>query len=344
MTSTRLARALVLPVVVGLSLTACGPDTDAEIAMRATALDLQFARPDLAEPVPPTIIVKLLPAPSIVLRQIERSDPPPLPPTPSAPPVVQVGCPPAGEPGSPGVPLAQSTTVGPAAGFYTYATVGTGSVSGSPTDVTSAALPTSTFSSVTATQQVAPGENIELEGGAQPTGKVAQYTVTTALSDTVNQVDVLQVSATSVNLVRRTLTNAERTVEFTPTPAVQVLVFGAVGTTWSSQGVDEVTGASMDYAGSIDAETDVTICGVTTKAFTVGYSSTLTLPLTSEVIRTGTDAAHPSSFTIAPQLGGLLLAERVYSEDVRLYRDLSGYVGTTLDYSSTLTNLTPETP
>ena len=101
------------------------------------------------------------------------------------------------------------------------------------------------------------------------------------------------------------------------------------------------TSATLDYSGTIDAITEVKICGVVTKAYEVRYSSTLTNTAAYEVIRTGTDDAHPASFTIAPQLGGLVLSQKVYSDDVRLYSDLSGYVGTTLDYTSVLTDLEP---
>lgn len=343
MTSPRTARLVCLPLALGLVLSACGPDREAEIAMRSTALDLQFARPDLAVPVPPKVVVRLLPAPPAVLDHI--ADPTtPEPPLPTeAPPVAPVGCPPEGTPGKPGKPLAESTLGAPAAGLYTYATKGTGTVSGG-TDSVSAPLPASIFSTVAAPTQVTPSDTVQLEGGAPASGKQTQYAVTTRLSDKVTQTDVLRVSATSINLVSRTLANAERSFEFTPTPQVQLVVFGPVGTTWSSRGTDQDTSSTLEYSGSIDAETEVTVCGVTTKAYTVSYSSTLTHPAGYEVIRTGTDAAHPASFTIAPQLGGLVLAEKVYTEDVRLYPDLSGYVGTTLDYTTALTDLTPSAP
>lgn len=342
-TSTRRIRALALPVVLGLALTACGPDREAEIAMRATALDLQFARPDLAVPVPPKIIVRLLPAPPVVLDRITDPSAPPLPVPTQAPPVAPVGCPPAGTPGRPGTPLVESTLGAPAPGLYTFDTKGTGTVSGG-VDSVSAALPLSTFSTVSAPRQVDPSDTVDLEGGAPASGKQTQYTVTTRLSDKVTQTDVLRVSATSINLVSRTLENAERTFEIKPSPQVQLMVFGPVGTRWSSRGTDQDTTSTLEYSGSIDAETEVTVCGVTTKAYTVSYSSTLTNPPGYEVVRTGTDATHPASFTIAPQLGGLVLAEKVYTEDVRLYSNLSGYVGTTLDYSRMLTDLTPSAP
>ena len=59
----RRMRLAAVPVLLGMALSACGPHTDSSIAMRATALDLEFARPDLAVPVPPNIVVRLLPAP-----------------------------------------------------------------------------------------------------------------------------------------------------------------------------------------------------------------------------------------------------------------------------------------
>jgi hypothetical protein len=325
-------------VLLGLLLSACGPHTDSSIAMRATALDLEFARPDLAVPVPPKIVVRLLPAPPAALQHIvDPSFPSPPPPPPPAAPV---GCPPDTAPGTPGKPLAQSTLGAPTPGYYTYATKGKGTVSGGA-DSTTAPIPPSTIVAVSASQQVPPSSTIDVEGGTPPSGKETEYTVTTELSAKVKQIDTLAVSATSINLVKRQLTNAERSFDFIPTPQVRLVVFGAVGSSWSSRGTDSGTSATMDYAGSIDAVRDVKVCGVVTKAYQVTYSSTLTNNAGYEVIRTGTDSAHPASLMIAPQLGGLVLSQQVYTEDIRLYSNLSGYVGTTLDYTSLLTDLTP---
>lgn len=336
----RCVRLVAGPLLLGLSLSACGPHTDSSIAMRMTALDLQFARPDLAVPVPPKVIVRLLPAPPQALQHILHPEVPAAPPPAPAPP--PVGCPPAAAAGVPGKPLAESTLGAPAPGYYGYATNGKGSVTNG-TEVTTASLPPSTAVAISASTQVDPDATVDVEGGVPPSGKEAQYTVTTQLSPTVRQVDTLAVSASSINLVKRQLTDAERSFDFVPSPQVQLMVFGPVGKSWSSHGTDSNNSATLDYSASIDAVVDVKICGIVTKAYQVTYSSTLTNTVGSEVIRTGTDSAHPATFTIAPQLGGLVLAQHVYSEDVRLYRDLSGYIGTTLDYTSVLRELTPAT-
>jgi hypothetical protein len=289
-------------------------------------------------PVPPNVVVRLLPAPPAALQHIINPSLPSPPPPP--PPPAPVGCPPDSAPATQGKPLAESTLGSPQAGYYTYDTTGKGTVSGG-TDSTSAALPPTTIVAVSGSQQVPPSSTIDVEGGAPKSGKVTEYTVTTELSAKVKQIDTLDVSATSINLVKRQLTNAERSFDFTPTPQVQLMKFGAVGSTWSSRGTDSNTSATLDYSGSIDGVTDVKVCGVVTKAYKVTYSSTLTNNAGYEVIRTGTDSAHPASFVIAPQLGGLVLSQKVYTDDIRLYSDLSGYVGTTLDYSSVLTDLSP---
>jgi len=335
----RRLRLAAVPVLLALSLTACGPHTDSTIAMRATALDLEFARPDLAVPVPPNVIVQLLPAPPPALQRIVH---PGVPVVPVPPPPSTVGCPSASAPGVPGKPLATSTLGAPEPGFYTYATTGKATVSGGSTS-TSAPMPPATEVAVTAAQQADPSATIDVEGGTPPSGKETEYTVTTQLSSTVKQVDTLRVSATSINLVKRQLTNAERSFDFSPTPQVQLMVFGAVGSSWTSRGSDSATSATLDYAGSIVKVVDVKVCGVVTKAYQVTYQATLTNTAGYEVIRTGTDSAHPATFTIAPQLGGLVLAQQVYSDDIRLHSDLSGYVGTTLDYTSVLTDLKPTT-
>ena len=336
--STRRLR-LVGPLLLGLLLSACGPHTDASIGMWSTPLDLQFARPDLAVPVPPAVVVKLLPAPPQVLLHLANPTVVPLPP-PAPAPRPPVGCPAASAPGVPGKPLATSTLGAPAPGSYSYATKGTGTVSGGASSV-SAPLPTTTAVTVSGSTQSPPDSTVGLEGGVPASGRETTYAVTTRLSQTVVQTDILMVSATSINLVKRQLTNAERTFDITPTPQVRLMVFGPVGTRWSSRGTDSGSAATLDYSGSIDAVTQVKICGVVTRAYRVSYTSTLTNPTGNEVVRTGTDSAKPATFTIAPQLGGLVLAQDVHSQDVRLYSDLSGYVGTNLDYASVLTELTP---
>ena len=341
----RRARLAAGPLLLALAVSACGPHTDSTIAMRATALDLQFARPDLAVPVPPVVVVRLLPAPPLDLQRIVDPSLPQLPPPPPPPP--PAGCPPATAPGTPGKPLVTSTLGAPEPGYYTYATKGVGTVSGG-SDTTSAPIPGETYVAISASQQVAPDATVAAEGGAPASGTETQYTVTTQLSKTVTQVDTLSVSATSINLVKRQLSNGVRSFDFVPTPQVQLMVFGPVGSTWSSRGTDSGTSATFDYSATIDAVTDVKVCGVVTKAYRVSYQSTLTNTTGNEVIRTGTDSAHPASFTLAPQLGGLVLAQQVYSDDVRLYSSSSptvsaGYVGTTLDYTSVLTDLKPAT-
>lgn len=332
-------RHLALGLVVPLALTGCGPHVDSSIGVRAQALDLQFARPDLAVPVPPSIVVKLLPAPPPSLQHVVVPSPPPVIVFPTPPPPT---CPAASAPGRRGTPLAETTQTSPKPGFYVYDSKGKATVSGSTPTLT-ADVPKTTNVTITAGTPVAPDQTIDVEGGAPKSGKLVEYSVTTALSSTFRQVDTLQVSATSINLVKRQLVSPARSFTTTFTPHVQIMKFGKPGTTWSSRGVDSDNAASFDYSASIDGVTEVKVCGVVTPAYTVTYQSTLTNVSGSEVIRTGTDSAHPASFTIAPQLGGLILSQQVYSEDVALYPSLGAYVGTTLDYASTLTDLEPTT-
>ena len=332
---TRRALRVAAPLLAVLAVTACGPHKSTTIGLRATPLDLQFARADLAVPVPPVVVVRLLPAPPLDLGHILHPGTP-VPPPPQPPPPL----PKCLRPTAPGKPLAEGTLGAPAPGYYSYVTKGKGTVSGGE-DATSAPLPPETRVAISASTQVPVGSSIDVEGGAPPSGKQALYTVTTVLSPTVRQVDTLAVSASSLNLVKRQLTDGSRSFDFTPSPQVQLVVFGPVGTQWTSRGADSNSGATLDYAGSISSVTTITACGVATKAYVVQYQSTLTHPAGYEVIRTGTDSAHPAGLVIAPQLGGLVLAQQVYSEDVRLMNDLSGYVGTTLDYVSVITDTEP---
>ena len=335
MRSRRVLR-VAAPLMVALSLAACGPHRSTTIGLRSTPLDLQFARPDLAKPVPPVVVVRLLPAPPLSLQHILVPGLPVPPPQP--PPPVPAKC--DTKIRVLGKPLAQSTLGSPRSGFYTYDTKGKGTVTGGVAAI-SAPIPRDTTVAITEPTKETPSQTIAAEGGAPASGKVTQYTVTTALAPNVRQVDVLAVSATSLNLVKRTLVDGARSFDFVPTPQVQLMKFGPVGTTWTSRGVDSNSGAAMDYSGSIDAITEGLACGYVNKGYVVTYQSTLTNPTGNEIIRTGTDSAHPSAFVIAPQLGGLILAQRVYTDDIRLMSDLSGYVETTLDYTSLITDTDP---
>lgn len=329
---TRLNRAALL-AVAGLQLTACAPQADTTIGMRSTALSLQFARPDLAKPIPPRVIVQILPVPSTGPVHITSGPPP------SAPPVV-VPRVPISEclPSTPAVPLKESTASAPRAGHYASTTKGSATVSDG-TQEQSAPIPELTQIAISEAIQVAPGTTAPVEGGVPASGTELLYTVTTQLSDTVKQIDKLVLSATSINLAERTIVDGRRTLTVTPSPQVQLVVFGPVGSTWKSNGTDSGSSATITYEGTISAVTSTTVCGQLVNAYVVTYAETLTAPLDRELIQT-VDGA-PNTLTIAPQLGGLVVARQVSTDDIRFDSDLGGYVEVTMAYTSQLRRLDP---
>jgi hypothetical protein len=328
-------RAAVCAAVAGLAATACGPHPAASIAIRSTALNLQFARPDLAKPIPPKILINLLPAPPAAFVPSAQGSVPP-------PPIVVTAtndqCPPASKRGKPAAPLRQSTLGSPAAGFYTYDTKGKATVSGGAQNVT-VPMPPITQVAISKPTQAAPDATVAAEGGAPSSGKETEYTITTHLSDKLAQVDELMVSATSINLMQRTLTDGERTMTFTPTPQVQLVVFGAVGSSWKSRGTDSSSGSVMDYQGTITGIKQVDVCGQLVKGYAVSYSSSLTNPAEAEILRTNSN--DPNTLLIAPQLGGLVVGQHVDTDDIRFNASLSGYLGVTLNYDTTVDRLRP---
>jgi len=328
------ARVAVCAVLAGLAATACGPHPAASIAMRSTALNLQFARPDLAKPIPPKILINLLPAPPAAF--VPPTTTTSLPPIVVVPPAGQ--CPPASAKAKPAAPLKASTLGSPAAGFYDYSTKGKATVSGGAQNVT-VPMPPITQVAISKPTMADPDSTVVAEGGAPASGKETEYTITTHLSDKLSQVDELTVSATSINLMQRTLSDGERTMTFTPAPQVQLVVFGAVGSSWKSKGTDSSSGSVMDYSGSIAGIKQVNVCGRLVKGYEVSYSATLTNPAEAEIIRTNSNDAN--TMLVAPQLGGLVVSQHIDTDDIRFNASLSGYLGVTLNYDTTVARLSP---
>lgn len=334
MTHRRLHRG-ALVAAAALLLTACGPHTDKTIGMRSTALSLQFARPDLAKRIPPKVIVQILPVPATGPTHVITGPPPTTPPV-ELPPVPVSQCPKV----TAALPLKESTQTSPRPGYYSFATKGSGAISDG-TVVTSAPIPGLTQVTISAPIPVQPGTTASIDGPPPASGVEQLYTVTTQLSDVVKQIDQLVVTATSINLVQRTVVDGRRTLTVTPTPQVKLIVFGPVGSSWRSAGTDNSNAATLSYDGTISGITKVTVCGQPVNAYVVTYNETLTSPLDLELIRT-VDGA-PNTLTLAPQLGGLVLARQVSTDDIRYDSDLSGYIEVKLAYSSKLRQLEPAT-
>jgi hypothetical protein len=333
------ALATACAVVVGFAATACGPHPAASIAIRSTALNLQFARPDLAKPIPPKILIKLLPLPPAAAVPTVGGGVPSIPPIVVVPPPTN-GCPPSSRRGKTAARLKESTLGSPAAGFYGYDTKGSATVSGGAQKVT-VPVPGLTRVAISKPTKATPDTTVAAEGGAPASGFETEYTVTTRLSDSVSQVDELTVSATSINLMQRTLSDGERTMTFTPTPQVQLVKFGAVGSSWKSSGSDNSSGSVLDYQGSITGTRQIDVCGQLVAGYVVSYSSSLANPAEGEIIRTNSDDAN--TMLVAPQLGGLVVRQHVDTDDIRFNASLSGYLDVMLNYDSTIRRLTPTT-
>jgi len=330
-----LVRAIAI-VAVGLSAAACGPHPQSSIAIRSTGLNLEFARPDLAKPIPPIVVLRLLPAPPPAYPHL------PVPTVstslPTFPRLPATQCPPASQRAKPAAPLRASTAGAPEPGYYSFTSKGTGTVSGGKQNI-SAPIPPRTEVAISRAGKAAPDATVAVEGGAPASGTEVEYTVVTHLSDTVAESDQLMVSASSINLVQRTLSDGQRTMSFTPTPQVQLMKFGPVGSTWKSSGTDSNNSAVMNYQGTISAIRQINVCGQLVRAYQVTYSESLANAGIGEIIRTsGND---PNTFTIAPQLGGLVISQHVDTDDIRFNASLSGYIGVTLNYTSTIDRLTP---
>lgn len=95
---------------------------------------------------------------------------------------------------------------------------------------------------------------------------------------------------------------------FTPVPAVLLMQFPAeAGKTWSSRGVDPTTQTVMQFNARIVARSIVDACGTRLAAWTVD--------VTEGIIRSPTaDLTFAATLSIAPQYGGLVVADKVVQQ------------------------------
>lgn len=348
----RRPRAVLVAALGALALltAGCGIHPSVSIGIRSTALDLRFARPDLAAPIPPNVIEEVLPRAAAVVPTPHTAIapvsvgtlPPPtagpgVPPSTVPPPVLvsPPTCPTAG--GHPDQ-LAQSTSAAPRPGIYDYATKGTATVNGGSSSDT-VAVPTTTPELVSTPIRVAPDPTTAQAEGTPTTGQETEYSVTTSIGSSIKQVDVLVDTPVGVDLVSRTLSDGQRTIKFTPSPEVSVLRFGPVGTSWKSTGSDSSDGSTVSDSGTITAIRTLSVCGQIVKAYSVQYTQQLVDPVDSEIISTASN--DPNTFAVAPQLGGLVVAQHVDTSDVRFDSSLGGFIGISLDYTTSIDTLVP---
>lgn len=282
--------------------TACGGGGEPpfEFGIQAVALNLAFADPELAVPVEPNVIVKLIPAPPGVEsgNDLERfvEGPPPSPPARSCP-VAPVGSVPAEV-------VSFAIDAPPLAGLYRRHNSGTMDISGGPFSIVLPFPPTSTWTYGT-------GEPITTTDPLGKTTTVTQYDVRKVLSPSFIVTDRYELRADRVVLVRRTTRTGAGETIFEPSPAIDFFVFGEQGDTWNSAGVDLERGTSMVVQGRIEAREIVDVCGTAYDTYRVAVSENAVDLSTGD--SSGTAQDDPNIYNIATQFGGLVVREDVHS-------------------------------
>jgi len=148
-----------------------------------------------------------------------------------------------------------------------------------------------------------------------------------------------------LELVSQTVNASSKTYSFTPTPAVEIMGFGGVGSSWHSVGVDHNSGTVMTVSGSILAEQPVDVCGTMYDSYKVQSSEQITNVTAG--VSSQTSSSDPNIYWVATEFGGLFLAqhidetETIATSPVAVAFTGGAAITLSLDYTSTLSSVTP---
>jgi hypothetical protein len=278
-----------------------------EFGIRPIALNLAFKEPELAKPVAPNVIVKVIPAPPGIDTGADLS-PYETDPGEPAPPIVYPPatpeCPKAPEGSGPVDPVTFAVEAPPKAGTYRRHNVGTITVTGGPFPFT---LPFPFTSAWT----VSKPESITTTDPLGTATTVIQYEVRKTLAPNFVVTDRFEIRKDRIVLMKRiTKTDAGETM-FVPSPAIDFFVFGQEGDSWNSGGVDLERGTSMVIQGKIEAREVIDVCGTVYDSFRVSSSETTVDLETGDT--SGTAQDDPNIYNVATQFGGLVIAEDVHA-------------------------------
>lgn len=326
----------VLIALVGLALSACGsPNPDVSIGIRSMALGLQFAKPELAKPIAPNVIIKYIPAPpGVTVPLLPQYQSPPGSVPVVVPPSAPDYCPVAAFDAVPKENVARAPKAPPVAGVYAFASKGATKVTGGTTELT-VPIPKDTSVSFSPSRRVDP----DATSAAAAPAQVPEFTMTTALSPTYTQTDTLRENETGIVLVKRVIKDASRTLTFNPTPPVTFYQYGAEKDSWNSAGVDLDTGAALLISGLIGQRVRVDVCGELVDTYTVTLTEQFADVQTGETIETS--PTDMNTFQMAPQFGGLIVKRHVNVTDTRTDRATGSQATVNLAYDSLLTSTTP---
>jgi len=332
----RTRRTLALPAVLLLaSACASTPHGSIGIGVNRVALTLAFADKALATgPVPPTVIVKLIPAPPglpptpAALSQYAVPNNKPLPaPSPPDP----AACPPApkGTPKPPPAPPGLGAP--PAEGYYRVVNSGTVKVT---TDGITLQF---SYPAVTTVQIKDVTQSTSLPVQIGQTTAVTSYTAVTTITPTDVVTENYQYTPTELDLVSRSENNGGTVTADTFSPPVKIYDSGGTGTKWDAVGTDAQRRRALNLQGTVESTPVVNACGALLSTYGVRSTSSLLDATNGNV--SGTTANQTDLNDYATGIGGLVAHAELHRTQVTQVNGAAVTVET--DVKSTLDGHAP---
>ncbi len=321
----------VLLVVLSVLASACGRsggDDALPIGVKRVALNLTFAKEELAKPVAPEVILRLLPPlPELAGGDLDAF----------RGPLKRVrllpSCPVAQPGQGPEKPVTFSALRPPAVGAYTRHNKGTLKVVG-PLPLTLPFPPASRWEIAKTTKIVTPS--------AVPNGDPAtnfEWDIRKILVPGYEVIDSMRLLADRIELVKRRTINQGAETTFTPTPPVSVYTFGDEGSLINSAGIDTETNTAMVVQGEVERREFVDVCGVVIDTWRVSLNERIVNLSTGET--SGSVEGDPNIYNFATQYGGIVVREDVhYTSTVRTSQGTP--VVFEFEYVSTLDAIAPK--
>ena len=304
-----------------------------DIGMARVGLSLAFSNKALeGAPVPPTVIVRLIPAPPSLAAQ-SRPDltpyarlaarPPAAPPCPEAP-------------GDASVPEAPPLRIPrpPQSGYYRLTNSGTVKLTADGETFTFP-YPSITIMQVTNVKT----EDVATVPGAPAAGTTPTTTFdeVTTVSPTSSVLERYRYTPSEMDLVARSQTDSGTTTTQTWNPPLKIYDTGGVGTSWTSVGADPAAGQTASLQGATKATQVVDACG--SLVDTMEVTSTTTVIDAHSGQSSGTSCSGCDVTNIATSLGGIFAARHLHVTDHRTVN--SSPVTIEFDVMSKLIGLAP---
>lgn len=336
----RADRPVVAALVVGMATIAAACSTGGDpfdFAVKKVPIELAFSEEELAEPVAPERIIRIVPAPPQVQQPVDLEPfrrAPDAPPPPPEIPSFLPDCPVAPEGAAPKEVVAFEVRNPPAVGRYPRHNEGVINITGGPFPLAFPFPPWSRWE-IPAIEQVEQPDAL----GGEPTVNT-EWNVEKIFTDTIKTVDRYRLTDTNIQLLSRTTVNGEESQVFTPSPPIEFYRFGVEDTEWTSAGTDLEAGTAMLFQARIERREVIDVCGEVFDTYRFAASETVVNLNTGET--SGTQEGDPNIYNIATHLGGLIVREDIHI--TQNTRDPESGVPLILefDYVSVLDTVVPE--